>query len=141
MFLQLLESIVNINNKLSLDAKFRLGVHYGEFESGLYSPITGRFSNVHGETLDIARQICSDCPDNSLLASQTAFQMAGEDTRVVGEEYGVSTGAIENHADVHTVLCSNALASYRQLLDLQAIRLQPLLSGRREVDEKETERD
>lgn len=124
LFMRLLPGIVKIHPTRPVDAKFRLAVHYGEFEAGLYSPATGEFNNVHGLTLDLVRQINDDCPDNSLLVSETAFHMAGGESRILGEEYG-ETGEPQPQ---RTVLCSNALASYRQLLDQQAEKMTALLA-------------
>jgi len=124
LFLRLLPRIIKIDPTRPVDAKFRLAVHYGEFEAGLYSPTTGEFNNVHGVTLDLVRQISDDCPDNSLLASETAFHMAGGESRILGEEYG----EIGEPQPQRTVLCSNALGSYRQLLDQQAEKMADLLA-------------
>jgi len=125
LFLRLLPRIVKINPSRPVDAKFRLAVHYGEFVAGLYSPTTREFNNVHGVTLDLVRQISNDCPDNSLLVSETAFQMAGGESRIQGEQYG----EVGEPRPQRTVLCSNALASYRQLLDQQAEKMAALLAG------------
>lgn len=125
LFLRLLPAICRIGPARPVDAKFRLAVHYGQFESGLYSPITGAFDNAHGATLDAVRQLCDDCPDNSLLVSDTAYQMAGGDSRIVGEEYG----EIDAPEPMGTLLCSNALASYRQLLEQQAEKMTALLAA------------
>lgn len=124
LFLRLLPRIIKINPSQPVDAKVRLAVHYGEFESGLYSPITGDFNNVHGATLDLVRQICNDCPDNSLLVSNAAYQMAGGESRVMGEEYG----KVGEPQPQLTILCSNPLSSYRQLLDQQAEKMAALLA-------------
>ncbi len=125
LFLRLLSPINRIHPSRSVETKFHLAVHHGEFESGLYSPVTGDFDNVHGITLDTVRLICSDCPDNSLLVSDTAYHLAGGESRIIGEEFG-ELG--EPHPLI-TVLCSNALGSYRQLLDQQAEKLKTLLSA------------
>ena len=130
LFLRLLPRIIKINPARPVDAKFRLAVHYGEFEAGLYSPTTREFNNVHGVTLDLVRQISDDCPDNSLLVSETAYQMAGGESRILGEDYG----EISDPMPLRTVLCSNALASYRQLLDQQAEKMTALLAGSTQSD-------
>jgi uncharacterized membrane protein affecting hemolysin expression/class 3 adenylate cyclase len=124
LFLRLIGRIVKINPSRPANAKFRLAVHFGEFQAGLYSPVTGAFDNVHGITLDSVRALCSSCPDNSLLVSEIAYQMAGGESRIVGEEFG----ELDEPQPLTTLLCSNALASYRQLLDQQADKLALLLS-------------
>ncbi|MCB1669901.1 MAG: hypothetical protein R3F41_09785 [Gammaproteobacteria bacterium] len=125
LFLRLIASINRIDQARQVEAKFHLAVHHGEFESGLYSPVTGAFDNVHGITLDTVRRLCSECPDNSLLVSETAYHLAGGESRIVGEEYG----ELDEPQALLTILCSNALASYRQLLDQQAGKLKSLLAA------------
>jgi uncharacterized membrane protein affecting hemolysin expression len=117
--------IIDVDPARPVHAKFRLATHYGEFEAGLYSPTTGEFDNMHGATLDLVRQIGNDCPDNSLLVSEIAYQMAGGESRIVAEDFG----ELAEPQPQRTMLCSNALASYRQLLDQQAERLAALLTA------------
>ena len=124
LFLRLLPHIIKINPARPVDAKFRLAIHFGEFEAGLYSPTTREFNNVHGVTLDLVRQISNDCPDNSLLVSEIAYLMAGGESRILGEEYG----EVSEPQPQRTILCSNAMASYRQLLDQQAEKMTALLA-------------
>jgi uncharacterized membrane protein affecting hemolysin expression len=125
LFLRLLPRIIDVDPARPVHAKFRLATHYGEFEAGLYSPTTGEFDNMHGATLDLVRQIGNDCPDNSLLVSEIAYQMAGGESRIVAEDFG----ELAEPQPQRTMLCSNALASYRQLLDQQAERLAALLTA------------
>lgn len=107
-----------------MNAKFKLAVHCGEFTPGLYSPLTGADSTVTGQIIDSVRSICDECPDNSLLVSDFAFQNAGPESRIVGEEFsdlGKDSGG-------KVFLCSNALASYRELLRKQSDRLARIMS-------------
>ena len=125
LYLKLLARMTAIAPGRSIDAKFRLAVHYGDYEAGLYSPVTGEFDNVHGPTLDLVRQICAECPDNSLLASEITYEIAGGESRVLGEEFG----QLEEPQPLVMILCSNARAGYRQLLDQQAEKVAGLLAA------------
>jgi len=124
LYLRLLPQIIAADTGHPVDAKIRLAAHCGEFEAGLYSPTTGEFDNLHGATLDQVRQLCDDCPDNALLVSENSYQMAGGESRLLAEEFG----ELAEPQPQRTLLCSNALGSYRQLLDQQAERLASLLT-------------
>lgn len=126
LFLKLLSVVVELPNRSDpIDAKFRLAVHSGETTSGLYSPMTKQQNNVNGICLDQVRDICEECPDSSLLVSHEAYEQAGGGSRIKGEEFGVVD---EGHKLV-TYLCSNAMSSYRMLLDKQAERLNSLMTS------------
>ncbi|MBL4820867.1 MAG: hypothetical protein JKY98_07755 [Gammaproteobacteria bacterium] len=124
LFLKLLGIVVDIADLPEpIDGKFRLAVHFGESTPGLYSPMSREYNNVTGLTLDLTRQICDECPDNSLLVSETAFHHAGGDSRIAGEEFGVA----DEDYRLSTYLCSNAMSSYKPLLEKQAERLTELM--------------
>ncbi|MEQ8954669.1 MAG: hypothetical protein RL120_11095 [Gammaproteobacteria bacterium] len=118
LFLQLLGDLCDIDGVL-VPAKFRLAVHSGQAVGGLYSPITHETNNLTGKTLDLARQICDESPDNSLLISGPAFAEAGAESRVEAEIY--SEG--EDEFALSTFLALTPMAEYRMLLERQAIQL------------------
>jgi uncharacterized membrane protein affecting hemolysin expression len=126
LFLRLLSVIVKLPGRSeTISAKFRLAVHSGETTSGLYSPMTKQQNNVNGLCLDQVREICKECPDSSLLVSKEAYQQAGGGSRIKGEEFG----EVDQEYQLVTYLCSNAMSSYRVLLDKQAERLNNLMTS------------
>ncbi len=125
LFLKLLNVVVELPGRSEpIDAKFRLAVHSGETTPGLYSPMTKEQNNVNGICLDQVREICKECPDSSLLVSHDAYEQAGGDSRIMGEEFGV----VDEEYQLITYLCSNAMSSYRVLLDKQTERLNGLMT-------------
>lgn len=124
LFLRLLSTIIEIEEEEKpINAKFRLAAHFGNSTPGLYSPMSQEYDIVSGDDLDLARQICNDCPDNSLLVSEPAYTRAGSESRVIGEEYSI----VEVDPPFRTYLCSHSMSGYRLLLDKQARRIQELL--------------
>jgi hypothetical protein len=92
--------------------------------SSLYSPITQTTNNLSGETLDQARAICQECPDNSLLISEQSFEHAGSHNRVVADEF-----AEVGEADlIRTFLGREPMSDYKLLIERQAIQLVTLYS-------------
>ncbi|MGI9251558.1 MAG: AhpA/YtjB family protein [Pseudohongiellaceae bacterium] len=120
-------------------AKYRLSIHSGQAVSELYSPVTGGDDNLTGKTVDITRQICDACPDNSLLISKDTFERAGGETRVAAEVFGdedkranlsdkdatnyASRVSEEDRAMPMTYLVREPIADYKLLLVRQAAQL------------------
>ncbi|MCG8325512.1 MAG: hypothetical protein MI673_08345 [Thiotrichales bacterium] len=123
LFMQLLGDLCDVEG-IQVPAKFRLAVHSGQAVGGLYSPITHETSNLTGKTLDLARQICDESPDNALLISGPACAEAGGESRVEVEVY--SEG--EDEFTLSTYLALAPIAEYRMLLERQAIQLVTLYS-------------
>ena len=123
LFLQLLGDLADIEAE-HIAVKFRLAVHSGQAVSGLYSPITHDTNNLTGRTLDLAREICNDCPDNALLISEPAFVHAGAGTRIEAEPFS-SAGDEEQ---ITTYLGLAPMSDYALLLERQAIQLVTLYS-------------
>jgi uncharacterized membrane protein affecting hemolysin expression len=125
LFLKLLNVIVDVPGLAQpINAKFRLAVHVGESTTGLYSPTSKQFNNVSGQCLDQAREICKECPDNSLLVGKEAFEQAGGGSRISGEEFDT----VETDEPLVTYLCSNPMSSYKTLIENQAERLNSLMN-------------
>ena len=124
LFLQLLGDLADVNEE-KVAVKFRLSVHSGQTVSGLYSPITQNTNNITGRTLDLTRQICDECPNNSLLISNPAFQHAGAGTRIEAGEY---TQIDDDGTSIQIYLAHAPMADYRLLLERQAIQLVTLYS-------------
>ena len=118
LFLQLLGDLNDVDGE-AVGAKFRLAVHSGQAVGGLYSPITHETNNLTGKTLDLARQICDESPDNALLISGPAFEEAGAGSRVEAEVYSAG----EDEFALSTYLAHEPIAEYRLLLERQAIQL------------------
>ena len=124
LFLQLVGDINDIGDE-TVDAKFKLAVHSGKTVSGLYSPITQDTDNLTGKTLDLARDICDECPNNSVLISEAAFEHAGAGTRIEADEYG----EIGEQEQTRTFIGLEPMSEYRLLLERQAIQLVTVYSN------------
>ena len=105
-------------------SKYKLVVHSGQHVSSLYSPITGTTNNLTGKTLDQARDICRECPDNALLISESSYIHAGAYSKVDADEF-VDVGDEEV---IRTYLGREPMSDYRLLLERQAIQLVTLYS-------------
>ncbi len=105
-------------------SKYKLAVHSGQHVSSLYSPITGTTNNLTGKTLDQAREICKECPDNSLLISEPSYVHAGSHSRVDADEFS----DIGDDEIIKTYLGREPMSDYRLLLERQAIQLVTLYS-------------
>lgn len=123
LFLYLHGDLCDIDGE-HIAAKFRLAVHSGQSVSGLYSPITQDTDNFTGKTLDLTRQICDECPDNTLLISNTCFDHAGAGTRVSAEEYSI----VDDEELIITYVSNDPMSDYKLLLERQAIQLATLYS-------------
>ena len=123
LFLQLIGDLNDIEGE-HIASKFKLAVHSGQAVSGLYSPITQDTNNLTGKTLDITRQICDECPDNSLLISEPCFQHAGAETRIDASEFSI----VDDELQIITFLNNDPIADYKMLLERQAIQLVTLYS-------------
>ena len=118
LFLQLFAEI-NRKNKDISRSKFRLVIHSGNSLSALYSPITQKMDNLSGETLDIAKMISKECPNNSILISEPALMNAGSGTRVDAEAYGTVTES-EN---LNYFISLEPMSEYKFLLQKQTAQL------------------
>lgn len=107
----------------ALPVKLRLAVHSGQCTPGLYSPMTRQTDNVTGAVLDLTRQIIDECPDQAVLVSWAALHLAGEDTRVAGDEFSV----VDGETRMIVYLCNRPMASLAPLLERQAELLIGLL--------------
>ena len=108
------------------DIKLKVAVHSGQTTPGLYSPMSRLTDNVTGPLLDVARAICDDCPDNSVLVSEAALKLAGEDTRVQGGEFSM----VDEELRIVTYLCNEPMAGIAPLMGRQADLLAQLISER-----------
>ena len=115
LFLQLFADMSQEVN----DAKFRLAVHSGNALNLLYSPITQKMDNLSGETLDITRMISKECPNNSILISESAFTNAGAGTRVDAEVFG----PVGEGEQINSLLALSPMSEYKFLLQKQAVQL------------------
>lgn len=109
----------------ALNFKLKIAVHFGDITSGLYSPMTNATDNVNGKTVDLARLICDDCPDNSLLVSESAYHQAGADSRVDGGEFSI----VGDERQIITYLCNLPMTGIIQLLERQSSQLLKLYEG------------
>ncbi len=107
-----------------VQSKYKLVVHSGQHVSSLYSPITGTTNNLAGKTLDQARDICRECPDNALLVSESSYIHAGAHSRVDADEFA----DIGDDEVIRTYLGREPLSNYKLLLERQAIQLVTLYS-------------
>lgn len=123
LFQQLIADLNDVQDQ-RITAKFKLAVHSGKAVSGLYSPVTQETNNITGKTLDTTRQICAECPDNSLLISEPCFQHAGAGARIEAQEYAV----IGDDAQFMTYISTEPMSDYSLLLERQAIQLVTLYS-------------
>lgn len=123
LFLHIVGDINDVADQ-PVHSKYKLAVHSGQHVSSLYSPITGTTNNLTGKTLDQARDICNDCPDNSLLVSEPSYLHAGAHSRVDADEFA----DIGDDEIVKTYLGREPMSDYRLLLERQAIQLVTLYS-------------
>lgn len=123
LFLQIVGDLNDVEGE-HIASKFKLAVHSGQAVSGLYSPITQDTNNLTGKTLDITRQICDECPDNSLLISEPCFQHAGAGTRIDASEFSI----VDDDLQIITYLNNDPISDYKMLLERQAIQLVTLYS-------------
>ena len=66
-----------------------------------------------------SREICNDCPDNSLLVSDPSYKHAGAHSRVDADAFS----QIGEEEVIVTYLGREPLSDYRLLLERQAIQL------------------
>ena len=119
LMLQLLGDLADVENEI-IPVKLRIAVHSGQMVNGLYSAITQDATNLTGKTLDLTRQICDECPDNSLLISETAFSHAGAGTRVEAEDFSrIDDGGVP----LLIYVALEPMAEHGLLLERQAIQL------------------
>ncbi len=123
LFLHIVGDINDVEN-LTARSNYKLAVHSGQQVSSLYSPITGTTNNLSGKTLDDARAICKESPDNSLLISESSYEHAGAHSRVDADEFS----EIGEDGLIKTYLGREPLSDYRLLLERQAIQLVTLYS-------------
>lgn len=123
LFLQLVDDLSDVADT-QVGAKFRLAVHSGQAVIDLYSPVTQDTTNLAGKTLDITRSLCHDCPDNTLLISARAFELAGAGNRIEAREYGL----VGEPDAVDTYMALEPMSDYKLLLERQAIQLVTLYS-------------
>lgn len=118
LFLQLVGDLNDIEGE-HIASKFKLAVHSGQAVSGLYSPVTQESNNLTGKTLDITRQICDECPNNSLLISEPCFEHAGAGARIDASEFSI----VDDELQIITLLSNDPVLDYKNLLERQAIQL------------------
>ena len=118
LFLRLLASI-NLLGQKRVAARYHLAIHSGQAISGLYSPVTGGNDILTGRTVDVAWQICDECPDNRLLISKDCYERAGAGSRVDADPFSKR----EEDGLVMTYLVREPMADYRLLLERQAGQL------------------
>lgn len=118
LFLHIVGDINDVE-ELPAQSKYKLAVHSGQQVSSLYSPITGTSNNLTGKTLDEAREVCRECPDNSLLISEPSYEHAGAHSRVDADEFSV----LGEGQSIKTYLGREPLSDFRLLLERQAIQL------------------
>lgn len=118
LFLHIVGDINDVDG-LAAPSKYKLAVHSGQQVSSLYSPITGTSNNLTGKTLDEARAICNECPDNSLLISKSSYEHAGAHSRVDADEFS----ALGEDELIRTYLGREPLSDFMLLLERQAIQL------------------
>lgn len=106
------------------NAKFRLAVHSGSAIKGLYSAISDDSVNLMGSTVDLVWQLSEECPDNTLILSETSLKHAGPGTRVEAEEF-VEVGEPES---IKTYLAGAPLEEFHLLIERQANQLKSLYS-------------
>lgn len=123
LFLQLLDELRDLGD-ITLPAKFRLAVHSGQAVTNLYSPITQTNSSLGGKTPDVTRQLCNECPDDSMLISATAFEHTGSGSRIEANDFG-EVGDLE---PIPAFIALEPMPDYRVLLERQAAQLSNLYS-------------
>lgn len=109
----------------ALGAKFTLAAHSGSMLRGIYSPITHATNSLSGETLDQARALSNEAPDNALLISEPCYEAAGDGSRLDAHAY---LDAQASPFDFEAYLSLEPLSDYRLLLDRQAHQLIALWS-------------
>jgi len=124
LILILIDAICELDGH-QIAAKFKISAHCGQALSGLYSPVTQKTNNLTGTTVDLTRQICNECPDNSVLISEDCFEQAGAGTRVAAEEYIV----LDEEYQIVTHLAHAPMSDYAALLQRQAQQLLLLYEG------------
>ena len=117
LFLRLVEYLNTRPRGVRTNASFTLAAHSGVVAARLYSPISGENDGLIGETPDRVRQICNECPDNSLLISTECYQLAGGDSRVNAEAFNTASD------DAEALLALEPPGEHGKLLDSQAARL------------------
>ncbi len=123
LFLHIVGDINDVGDE-PVRAKYKLAIHSGQQVSSLYSPVTGSSKNLTGKTLDEARAICKECPDNALLISDSSYQHAGAHSRVEADEFA----EIGDDELIKTYLGREPMSDYKLLLERQAIQLITLYS-------------
>ena len=108
-----------------LGAKFTLAAHSGSMLRGIYSPITHATNSLSGVTLDQARALCNEAPNNALLISETCYAAAGDGLRLDAHAY---LDLESSPFDFEAYLSLEPLSDYRLLLDRQAHQLIALWS-------------
>lgn len=120
LFLKLLGNVCSLaSTEAQLPAKFKLTVHSGKAVTGLYSPTTNSMFNLMGKTLDTTWQILKECPDDSMLISQSAFVLAGGNSRIVKEDFTT----IDNDFETSIYLCNTPMENFDVLVQRQAEQL------------------
>ena len=120
LFLQLRDIITQVEGT-DIDAKFCLGVLSSEASVGLYSPLSGNSRAIRGSLIEQGRQLLNECPDNSLLIEENAFELAGAGSRVEADKY--SEDAAIDGATGRTFLALAPIGDYKLLLERQASQL------------------
>ena len=118
LFLKLFTEINRKNENIS-QSKFRLVINSGNALSTLYSPITQKMDNLSGKTLDIAKMISRECPNNSILISEPALMNAGYGARVDAEAYGT----LSESEDLNYFISLEPMSEYKFLLQKQTAQL------------------
>ncbi|MCY4263387.1 MAG: hypothetical protein OXE78_00825 [Gammaproteobacteria bacterium] len=121
LFLQLVGEINNVGG-IRLQSRYKLAMHGGQQFDLLYSPLTGTHNNLTGKVLDQLREICYECPNNSLLVSEVGYEQAGAYSRIDANEFAI----VGNGESIQTYLVSDPMTDYRLLLERQAARLAEL---------------
>jgi len=98
-------------------ATFGVAAHSGADVARLHSPISGANDSLIGGVPDSVREICNDCPPNSLLLSADCFQLAGGDSRVNAEARN------DPGAESAVLLALEPPEELNELLNHQAARL------------------
>ncbi len=117
LFLRLIKHLNTQPDGIRTNASFCLTAHSGTVPARLYSPVSGANDSLIGETPDLARQICNECPDNGLLISADCYQLAGADSRVNAEPFDEEAG------EAPVLLALTPPEEHDELLDRQAARL------------------
>lgn len=120
LFLKLLGNVCSLpSSQQQLPAKFKLAVHSGKAVTGLYSPTTNSMFNLMGKTLDTTWQILKECPDDSMLISQSTYILAGGDSRISKEDFTT----IDNDFETNIYLCNTPMENFDVLVQRQAEQL------------------